>query len=404
MAALAVVVLVCAIAVPRMMTDAGGDTPSGTTLSSAFSGGEGASGGATSNQGSGSQETQQSEEDASKSSLEAYGAASSLGAYDIFYSTSQGGICRGDRSNGTVELLYPIDSERYWVNRLAVEGDLIYYTFEDYMDSETRPELHAVGLDGTGDRIIFSGVSAADGAITVSGHLDSIDQISVSDGVLNLVCTYTQGDAYDSEVRIFRMNADGTDIVTRGVIGGIRGDGVLATENAAYYVNHGIEPAEVATLDFATNRTFGLYPGGVWGIADLVLADGRLYCREYDENGLNQRITSFATDGTDVRTVYEFPANSSGMILAAQDRGLFCEVYSRDENPVDVTTWDLVRISCEDGSAQTIMQDIDLYNPAAYNMGDHLLLLENGQYMGSMGVRGISVGFDGSDAVEYGSE
>ena len=110
---------------------------------------------------------------------------------------------------------------------------------------------------------------------------------------------------------------------------------------------------------------------------------------------------SVACDGSDEQRLYEPPSDRGISVLAYTNDAIYLESYTMDPGLPEVAEWDLARLPLDGGEPQTVVPSLTVYNPTVANMGDRLLVSENGQYQGSAGERVLSVSYDGSQVVEY---
>lgn len=322
-------------------------------------------------------------------------------AFDYFVSTRAGGICRADPQSGEVEVIYPFDNESKYVSALAYDDRTIYFALRDYMDAQAPSELHAIKDDGSGDTALYS----CDVEVQRGGW-SSIDALAVYDGTVYLAVAVSNDANGESYTTFFTMDTDGGNVRACGqTTDTVAQRALVITEDAAYYISNHYDASTSTTtgtlnkLDFKSAENQLLYTGSLNGIDGLGIAGERLYFREY-ANGRSV-IASVALDGSDEQRLYEPPSDHGIAMLAMTGDALYLESYVVDPNVMDITTWNLVRLPIEGSEPQTVASDLDVYNPTAADMGDRLLVSENGQYQGSAGERVISISYDGSQITEY---
>ena len=64
-------------------------------------------------------------------------------------------------------------------------------------------------------------------------------------------------------------------------------------------------------------------------------------------------------------------------------------------------SWDLLRVPLDGSEARTVAQSLTFYAPTGCDMGDRLIIFENGDYITDGGKRAISMSYDGTNQVMY---
>lgn len=121
---------------------------------------------------------------------------------------------------------------------------------------------------------------------------------------------------------------------------------------------------------------------------------------DYVNGGEMRRLLSIDIETGDCEVLYRTDSNENADLLTLYDDAAYLMRYER--GTYDASTWDLVRVSLGSGETETVRTNLDYYNPRMAAMNGHLLLLENGQDISSMGVRvGVVDPDDGSVIEEY---
>lgn len=153
----------------------------------------------------------------------------------------------------------------------------------------------------------------------------------------------------------------------------------------------------IVSIDMGSSEQKLIYGARSTGINWLALVGNRVCFMD------GRQVMSVATDGTDAKVLYNVPSNLNSRIVATGERILYLETSEvpRDGMTVEADTWDLQSLSIDGGVPVTLRAGIDFYHASVHNQGGHLLIMENGQDVGSAGERVASVGTDGSRYTEY---
>lgn len=180
----------------------------------------------------------------------------------------------------------------------------------------------------------------------------------------------------------------------------IGGTQALVTLDHVYYIDRagdGSGSTKIVSIDMDSLEQKLIYGGRSTGINWLTLVGNRMCFMD------GRRVMSVATDGMDVKVLYSMPSNLNSRIVATGERTLYSETseVSRDGMTVEADTWDLHGLSIDGGMPESLRARINFYHASVHNHGGYLLIMENGQDMGSAGERVASAGTDGSRYTEY---
>lgn len=343
----------------------------------------------------------QQERDASNASLANQGGGAEEDDLVFFYSTKAGGICRARaEDSSSVEVIYPVDKETHWVTSLVVEGDTLFFVLADYVHGGA-PEVHSIKTDGSSDQLLFTGSGNDD-----PGAWGSIDQLRVVDGTLYAIWSRS-GAREERYFDLYGMSLDGTDQRLLAHVDGVAGSGVILANDRLYYVDNqfdsvdGTTQASIMSLSLGGDDLRTVHRSVGCNVMELVVSGGRLYFQEYGGITPN-RVVSVGLDGSDPLIAYELSPSLSGLrIRAAAQDGVYVEVYGLEEKMPEPTSWDLLLVRPDGSDPAGIANDLTIYNPTITNTGSRLLVLENGQYQGSVGERVMSLSLDGASVLEY---
>ena len=338
----------------------------------------------------------QIEQVASSSSLcSAFGTTASSGSYDYFFSRRQGGVCRAT-TDGIVDLIYPMDTNQSYVRCLTMDGDRLFFVKLDKTGSGQPLGIHRMRSDGNEDTIIGMGWIPD----YSTGSRVSIDQVILYDHRLFVVLSSRDQHTGSGFLEVVSMDEDGGDRRTLCHQDGIDGTQALVTPDHIYYIDRAGDSSgstRIVSIDMGSSEQKLIYGVRSTGINWLALVGNRVCFMD------DRQVMSVATDGTDAKVLYNVPSNLNSRIVATGERILYLETSEvpRDGMTVEADTWDLQSLSIDGGVPVTLRAGIDFYHASVHNQGGHLLIMENGQDVGSAGERVASVGTDGSRYTEY---
>lgn len=348
------------------------------------------------------------QETATNTSL-TYGATASADGYDYFYSSTLMAICRAKPGGSDVEkvLLVPTTNENgyempeFYVMNIAVTGDDVFYCImrSEMQASSSYYEVRSVKADGSDDHSVYRAQPDSETNRWING-------LYAYDGraYFGVVSTSFEYDA--STINIMSTDAAGEDEQTVCSLDDWSGGTPLITPDHIFYTeySYGSSASDshssvyVRSIDGSSAKQ--LYEEDGATISSLAINGNKLYCMDYVNGGEMRRLLSIDIETGACEVLYRTDSNENADLLTLYDGAAYLMRYER--GTYDASTWDLVRVSLGSGETETVRTNLDYYNPRMAAMNGHLLLLENGQDISSMGVRvGVVDPDDGSVIEEY---
>ena len=134
----------------------------------------------------------------------------------------------------------------------------------------------------------------------------------------------------------------------------------------------------------------------------LCVAGGRLVyledCTIEDNMFVGRTLVSVDTEGQSRKVLWTSDSDETGVrLVAASGDAVYAALYKTGSDG----SWDLLRVPLDGADAQTVARGLTFYAPTACDMGDHLIVFENGGHITDGGVRVMSITYDGSDRMAY---
>lgn len=343
------------------------------------------------------------------------GAAASNGTWDFFYSSEQSAICRASVDSPQAEAIVSVPESEdyagypaYLISHLAVDGDALYYIAAPIDNSAGISEVHRVSIDGSDDQLIYTYEPEVDEQGSGTGF---ITQLSAFDGTVYITASAFEsdssnasdaGDSYTSVSRVIVLDEDGTVVSDDQLSLGASGT-VIATPDLSIALKAETEG------DATSGGVAAVEPGDEGEQTEIyhvdngfvllaALTDTSVVFQELIPDG-GSSICQMALDGSDMETLYAEPDGMTARLIAVSEDTAFVQLY--DADAVEVTEWDLLALPLDGGEAETIAEGLDYANPTVSVLGNHLLITENGEGIGSDGARVAAYSFDGELLAEY---
>lgn len=326
------------------------------------------------------------ERQASNASL-GYSAASS-GDYDYFYSSSVGGLCRAKHDGSAVELLRAVDVETQYIPALAIDGGTLFFVVKDYYKAPYE-ELRSIRTDGSQEKLLMT-----------APDLQTIDKVCVYDQKLYVTMRDFSGSESEGMTKVSVMSEDGTD--AQQLCSLPLSDYVVVLPDAVYYLVNSDGSYALNAWSSDTKQTRTLCTGSSTCAEMLCVAGGRLVyledCTIEDNMFVGRTLVSVDTEGQSRKVLWTSDSDETGVrLVAASGDAVYAALYKTGSDG----SWDLLRVPLDGADAQTVARGLTFYAPTACDMGDHLIVFENGGHITDGGVRVMTITYDGSDRMAY---
>lgn len=321
-------------------------------------------------------------QDRTSSNAATGGRATAADGYCYFYDDAASSIDRM-RMDGSpaadAETVYALD-EGHVAHSLCVKGGVLYFVDQD-IDAATSGEggstLHALDLDGGGDRILYTALNAPDDM----NNGATLTTACVFDRTLYVVESVPTGD-YDFFCQLVTMGLDGSD---QRVVCQLPTNtyASLVTRDAIYYV----VDSSIYAVDPSTAQTRLVYQascdylGGPMGISD-----GRLVFTETDY-GSNadasyadnvDRLVTVGVDGSDPTVLLTTEGIDSFNLVGTANGAAYLQDYEATESEDDltgwvdltITNWKLRSVPLDGGDATILLDGRTTQSAQLVDLGD----------------------------------
>ena len=339
---------------------------------------------------------------ASTASLSYGSVAAGEDGYDYFYSSAELAIMRARPGSApevvvevpTRETSYGFEEPSFYVHGIAVTGDVLFYSCSLYdpVTYDTISQVRSMRTDGEGDVAVYEVESSED-------VYASVGTLFAYDGRAYLPVSLT-GDGGSGSVEVVSVSADGSDVRTECVLDDAPGN-VVVTPERVYYAEYVYDANYDSHVSVYVRNIDGsgaerLYQVDGCSVYAFGLHGDALVFSEADSSGGASRIVSVAP-GRDAEVLYDSPAGHGTRLVAVSGDDLYLESYETDE--YDVSEWDLLRLPAAGGEADVVAEGLEYYNPSVAVVNGHAVVTENGNDVGSMGMRVDVMDLDDGEVV-----
>lgn len=321
-------------------------------------------------------------------------------SYDYFYSSTHGGICRAAKDGSSVDVI----SEREagwngWAGHFSLDGGTLFYENTDYEDysNSTTYSVHAVNIDGSDDRTIYS-ISSASSAGS------AIEDVYLYDHMVYVLVSTLDSDTMRTTYGIWVMNEDGSNQHQAGGYTSDSGGGSpFLAKDKVYFCytpsrsDGSSTSGEVYVQNYDGSETRKLYTsdvGGMYGTPFVV--DDTIYVEEANNAQGIFNVVAMGLDGSDPHTVFSSTTTNTWYNLVAVTHGCLYLCHT----DYDALVGSITRVPLDGGDTSEITLGQE-YNLLMNDAGDHLLAIGIGGDIGSMGVDVASFDFEGNKLHDY---
>mgnify|MGYP004473278993 CR=1 FL=1 len=341
-----------------------------------------------------------------KANLANGGYALCADGYDYFVSNRKGGICRAKVGSDEIEKVYGLESDgTQFVSHLNYDSGRIYFLETTYNTESASSEMciKSVKVDGS-DKQTVSKLDTKDGSLHIT-----YNGLYIYDGTLYVTASGWDADSsYTKDtLRVMSLKEDGSDekellseTSNRGYMNS------MVTKDRVYWaINPSSSDGSDTKGTICSQKLDGsdykeIYTSSVGGMSIENIRDGRIFLSEISTNSSKRVWSSIKTDGSDRKEIVSFGDDGNdgySYPIGFGEKNIFF-VTTSEYGEVD-KLWSLLI----DGGEKTEVKspDSSLYNPNVFDAGDHVIILGNGQDVGSAGIQVASMKADGSDAHNY---
>lgn len=341
-----------------------------------------------------------------------YGGAATANGSDYIYSGQQDAIVRVRPGSDEVEEVLAVPNERgvsyetpaFYVTHVAADGDLVYYVSQDYDIDRgiSINELRCVSTTGEDDRLLIN-LSEGDG----DGFYTTVVALYAFDGKAYLVVrdgNYNTDDHVTSVVEV-DPSSDDDPRTLWSIEGGedeFYGSFIVTPERLYYLENRYRDYGDPELAIYAANLDDGeaecVYELDDGVGVQFALSGDRLVVWSSDSDRDRQEIVLVDPATGDEQVIYENTYGEWASMLAVSDDAVYLDCSA--SNVYDTIEWDLKRVPLDGGETSTIATGLDYYNPTGFVSNGRLVIMENGQNIGSSGMRATAYDLESGEVIE----
>lgn len=342
-----------------------------------------------------------------------YGYGVSDGEYDYFLSYQAGGVCRAkwNDDNPQAELIYPLEMDQNsysYATSLNIDDGWLYlceFSYDYSGDGDETQQIVRMRTDGSEPETVYEFDMDDDEDVTYS-----ISSLYIFDGKLYVLGSKYLRDTTKNVYQVIRMNEDGSDVEE---LGEVQVDGYayfVLTPTRMYYAvgrnNSSSTSQTMSTIyaqDLDGSNLSVVYESKVGAISALTYKDGRLYFTESNSNVNYQQFVSVAEDGSDVKQLYESKPGKNAYVGMYSDDSMYLIVYENENGYAEFPSYlEAVPLSGEGETTRIDLPDPDgAFNISLLYAGDHMIVLNGGGDVGSLGFEVWGMSLDGSEQKTY---